>query len=327
MFHLTSIESKYGGGGVILPAWLDFGQFGVDLFFVISGFVMMVVTSNRSGRMEANRFLYHRVTRIYPLYWFYSALLLAVLFVKPSWVIGSHDRIIDIPASFLLLPQDTYPLLSVGWTLIHEMYFYLMFFAVVRLAPAGNRMQLLTAWLLAVVILNLLSLSGSATYSLTTNPMTLEFLCGCLIAQYGSVMKDALKYSLPIVAVLSAMLAIIAFLSYRDATGIVGPTGWWRILIFGLPAGMIVLSAVRAEQSGMLMWPFLRRIGDASYSIYLSHILVLALLGKIWGQFALQGVSDNLVVLPVMLLLTLAAGDLSFRYIEQPMLRVCRKWY
>lgn len=327
MFHLTSIERKYGGGAVMLPDWLDFGQFGVDLFFVISGFVMMVVAGSRSGRAEAIRFLYHRVARIYPPYWFYSALLLLVLYVKPDWITGASGRSIDIPASFLLLPQDGLPLLIVGWTLIHEMYFYLVFFFIVWLTPVNRRMHALAIWLLAVVFFNLAFPDGTATWRLTTSPLTLEFMSGCLIARYGLVNKSALRHSLPRIAAISVLLSVFAYLSYRETTGIIGPEGWWRLLIFGLPATLIVLAAVRAEQSGMMIWPRFGRLGDASYSTYLTHVLVLSLLGKVWAPFALPGLLDNLVILPTLLLLALVAGELSYRYIEQPMLAESRKWY
>ena len=100
---------------------------GVDLFFVISGFVMVTITGNQFQRAGFVReFLFHRITRIYPLYWLFTLLALAVLLARPDMLKRSFEAQ-ELVRSVLLLPQDGLPLLMVGWTLIHEMYFYIVF--------------------------------------------------------------------------------------------------------------------------------------------------------------------------------------------------------
>ncbi|MDP2759229.1 MAG: acyltransferase [Sideroxyarcus sp.] len=327
LFHLALVELKYGGeGGRLLPDWMDFGQFGVDLFFVISGFVMMVVSQKRGGRSAAINFLVHRVTRIYPLYWFYSALLLLVYFVYPSWVTGSQDRTIDIASSFLLLPQSGYPLLSVGWTLVHEMYFYLIFFAIIWLVPVGKRTHAVAAWFLCVLAAYFALGTYTPVLRVIASPLTTEFMMGCLIARYAQgVHSFPMKnpWFIPAVAVL---ISVAAYLHYRDVTGSIGPAGWWRILLFGLPAVSVVWWAVHAERAGVFFSALLGRIGDASYSTYLTHILTFSLLGKVWARFSMPGWLDNLIVLPILLLIALAVGAYSYKYIEKPMLDACRRW-
>jgi len=119
-FHLVTIERKYGGSGAILPDLLQFGMFGVDLFFMVSGFVMVTVTKGKFQiPKQAVKFIYHRVARIYPSYWVYSILVLIVFLVKPTWVNNSQGNQVDILSSFLLFPSHTLPLVMVGWTLIH----------------------------------------------------------------------------------------------------------------------------------------------------------------------------------------------------------------
>lgn len=325
LFHLLSIEAKYGGGACILPDWLDFGQFGVDLFFVISGFVMVVVTRDKIG--GAFHFLYHRVTRIYPLYWIYSLLLLAVYWFRPDWVIGSHNREIDVWASLLLLPQNDYPLLSVGWTLIHELYFYTVFFVMLLFASPGKRVIFLLSWGGIVFAMDVSGHWGGAASKLIFNPLTVEFLAGCLIAQYSRHLKisDLKILVLLVLGVLSA--SIYGYLGYRNLTGSVGMGGWWRILIFGLPASCIVLLAVCAEHSHFFMYKYLRTLGDASYSIYLTHILTLAILGKIWSVFSSPLTWDNWIVMPLLLMAALGAGYASYKWIETPMLKVSKGYW
>lgn len=327
-FHMLSVENKYGGGGNVLPTWFEFGQFGVDLFFVISGFVMMTVTQNKSGSYHAVRFMYHRLTRIFPLYWFYSMLLLVVYYVKPSWVIGSHDRSINVTESFLLLPQNDYPLLSVGWTLIHELYFYLVFFVILWLFPERVRVYLLSAWATVLLLANLGLDSSSAVFQLVSSPLTVEFIAGCYIAIYTRSTKGAMcEGQLKVAAIATLLVSIVAYSYYKAETGLIGPAGWWRICIFGLPACLLVAIIVRAEELGILMWAKLRNVGDISYSIYLSHTLALIALGKIWSVISIAGIIDNLIVLPLLLVATLLIAQASYRYVEQPTLNFCRRWF
>ncbi|MEA2116633.1 MAG: acyltransferase, partial [Thermodesulfobacteriota bacterium] len=117
-FHMVTIEKKYGGTNTLLSDYFQFGMFGVDLFFVISGFVMVTVSRGKFQQpRQAATFLYHRISRIYPMYWFYSLLVLAVFLLQPSFVNSSQFGQVNILASFLLLPQKHLPLLMVGWTL------------------------------------------------------------------------------------------------------------------------------------------------------------------------------------------------------------------
>jgi peptidoglycan/LPS O-acetylase OafA/YrhL len=122
--HLLLIEKKYGGNSII-PEFVLFGASGVDLFFVISGFVMVTITREKFRKpMEALKFIYHRVIRIYPVYWIYSVLVLIVFLIQPSWVNSAQGNQVDIVSSFLLLPSNNLPLVNVGWSLVHEVYFF-----------------------------------------------------------------------------------------------------------------------------------------------------------------------------------------------------------
>ena len=119
--HLFFVESKYTAAGV-LPAFTLYGIAGVDLFFVLSGFIMVAVAGRDIGPIE---FLWRRATRVYPTYWLISLAVLAVAIVAPAIVNSSIQVPISLWRSFLLIPDRTLPLLAVGWTLVHEMYFYL----------------------------------------------------------------------------------------------------------------------------------------------------------------------------------------------------------
>jgi peptidoglycan/LPS O-acetylase OafA/YrhL len=128
IFHLMTVEIKYGGIHTIIPNLFHFSMFGVDLFFVISGFIMVIISQGKfQNPKETISFLYNRISRIYPTYWFYTFLILGVYLVKPTWVNSAQGSQIDILNSILLFPSDTLPIVMVGWTLIHEIYFYIVF--------------------------------------------------------------------------------------------------------------------------------------------------------------------------------------------------------
>ena len=182
-FHMVTIEKKYGGTNTLLSDFFQFGMFGVDLFFVISGFVMVTVTRRKFQQpRQAVTFLYHRISRIYPLYWFYSLLVLAVFLLHPSFVNSSQFGQVNILASFLLLPQKHLPLLMVGWTLVHEMYFYLVFFLLLFL-PEKHLVKSIGFWTAIILFLQLYITSDSPlALRLISHPLTIEFVGGCLLA-------------------------------------------------------------------------------------------------------------------------------------------------
>ena len=108
---------------------------------------------------------------------------------------------------------------------------------------------------------------------------------------------------------------------------IVKTDGWPRVLLFGIPSLLVVYAAARAEISGKVCFPkSMIKIGDASYSIYLSHVLVLAALGRIWAKMTITGVMINIAMLVVMTLATISVGLLSYRWMETPILNRFRKW-
>jgi exopolysaccharide production protein ExoZ len=132
--HLFVVEQKYSHGGAVLSADAHLGAFGVDLFFVISGFIMATIARNASWQ----RFLFDRAMRTLPPYWFYTTLVLIVSFYVPAYVNSSFEQPPSLWRSYLLIPDSVGPLLAVGWTLMHEMYFYFCFALVISLTGANG---------------------------------------------------------------------------------------------------------------------------------------------------------------------------------------------
>ncbi|MFI3222011.1 MAG: acyltransferase [Methylococcaceae bacterium] len=326
LYHLIKIEGKYGHGNTVLPVFLSIGMSGVDLFFVISGFVMVTITRGWFQNTGAiRRFLYHRLTRIYPAYWFYSLLVLVVFLIKPEMVNSSQGGQMNIFASFLLLPQELLPLLAVGWTLIHEMYFYLMF-ALLLLFPERWLLSLLMIWGVGAIGVGVaLPLTGNPFVQVITHPLTLEFIAGCVIARIYFLKQYSSSgwYFL--------VLALIWWLVGYGIHAVQGyglePTGWLRVLLFGIPAALVVYALVNIERATEQKLPYwLVLIGNASFSIYLSHVLVISALGRIWGGLAIVSYGGNIAALLVILLSVLAIGILSYQILERSLLRFTQRF-
>jgi exopolysaccharide production protein ExoZ len=116
--HLVGFETRYLPGGVLVPDWFGYGQFGVDLFFVLSGFIIVESTRRLHGSAAAGMvFLYRRVIRIYPVYWAYLAAVLAVWLVNPAVLGGGQGREVDLVASIFLYPSTASHVMLVSWTL------------------------------------------------------------------------------------------------------------------------------------------------------------------------------------------------------------------
>jgi len=326
-FHLQRNEERFAHGYTVLPDFFTIGSSGVDLFFVISGFVMVVITRGwfqKSGAIR--KFLYHRVTRIYPMYWFYSLLMLAVYLIQLKT--SSNVRIVDITSSFLLLPQSQLPLLVVGWTLIHEMYFYLVF-SLLLVFPERWLFPLMMLWGITSINGSLIPVENPAI-KLITNPLTLEFIFGSLIGLIHFSKTSSLEF----VKWSGWILLLTAFVWWLSAYGIcmelgIWPesSGWLRILVYGTPAVFFVYSLVTIEKHSSWRLPvWLISIGDASFSIYLSHLLVIGAIGRVWEKSGTVGTWVNGAVLIAMFISVLAIGMASFQLIESPLLKYTRRF-
>ncbi|MCA8888613.1 MAG: acyltransferase, partial [Parvularculaceae bacterium] len=180
--HVKEAEIDYGGAGVLLPHWLYMGVVGVDLFFLVSGFVMVHVASAAPrGVTAARRFAFNRAARIYPLYWAVTLILLA-LYAGKYALFQEATPFPNPVRTFLLLPDDHYPLLPVGWTLVHEMYFYAVF-SVFILVQRVKAATFLLIWAGVVLIANIFGWTSMNAWSkIAFSPLTYEFIAGAIIA-------------------------------------------------------------------------------------------------------------------------------------------------
>lgn len=265
------------------------GYAGVDLFFVISGFIMVWVTRDqKQGAAGSADFLFARLTRIYPLWWaaafvatLYYLLLHTPEMTDPGWRHamkegGAGEYLLK---SFLLIPQQDFPVLSIGWTLIHELYFYAVFAGLIllprRLLPVA-----LLVWGGLVMAASLAGWSHHEAHSLLTlavHPLTMEFLFGAavgLILSAGYVVRPGL---LTLVGALSLLAALC--LSSAEVTPQM--LQWGRVASFGLPCALLVYGVAALEMKNRLVW-----LVPVSVAVLTGGAVYQILGGSPWDAFA-----------------------------------------
>lgn len=326
-YHVMLHERKYGRFDLLLPDFFQVGASGVDLFFVISGFVITTVTQRQFGKGGAvKEFVWNRVTRIYPVFWFYWLLFVLAFYLFPqSMVTTSLGGAFAVARSFLLLPQDQFPILSISWTLVHELYFYLVFTFFMLLFERKHLTKLLFAFFFFMIAGNLIIASvnfGNAAWlKLITHPLTLEFIAGCLISEL--IYKGgARRYGLASIITGAIGLVVLSAVFLKPVYWAV-PEGWARVLLFGIPSACIVYGATALEiQSGKQISKALNLIGDASYSTYLSHAMVFSVTGVFFSKITI--IKTNAVLIVLMFAAAIAWGMISYFFVEKPILSFFR---
>ena len=324
--HLYDAELKYSPDQ-FLGGWTIYGNAGVDLFFLISGFIMVYVTSNRDrGFKPALEFLVSRAGRIYPLYWIVTLAVLVVAFIRPSMVFSSREIDPVLWKSLLLVPDLTPPLLLVGWTLIFEMYFYLVFSCLMFFKKTWV-MPGLIVWVMVICLGRYLGLHAAGPVAeVLFNPFVFEFFAGTSVA-YLLQIKPAIitrllnPKNLFLIGALIACLwgAVIWALSEFPTTIAL------RVSVFTLPAALTILYAASRDLSNLSIWKPLIVLGNWSYALYLTHILSVAVIGRVWKKFMVQGPIDNVVALIAMTTFSIGVAGLTFMLIERPIMTGIQK--
>jgi exopolysaccharide production protein ExoZ len=288
----------------------NLGNSGVDLFFVISGFIMVYTTTGWSGGKDSLKFLRRRVQRIYPLYWLWTTVLLAL------WVSGialktHHYTVKYLICSYLLVPSkldgDFRPFLSQGWTLSYEMLFYLIFAVGIRIGFDRWRPAFLAGAFATVYLLGRLLPLDSGPRYLVSQPILLEFLFGVLVAEALQRMPASgdtrRARAIALLLMVGGSLALVGTVPFHVPLRV-------RFLAFGLPAMCIVCGAAMMGTSpGNRLLVYL---GDASYSIYLTHFFLAMAFATVFGR--IPGIarvpSDVMIVVLTVVAVTLC----SFTY-------------
>ncbi|MCY0146500.1 acyltransferase [Hoeflea sp. G2-23] len=269
-YHVSALSQETWG---LDPERVDHvGAAGVDLFFVISGFIMAMIVG-RPGRFDVRDFWIRRVARVVPAYWVITLLVFVLAWTLPSLfnstVASLHNLFVSL--SFVALEQsdgNTGPLLVVGWTLNYEMAFYVLV-AVTAGLFSDRRLLAASAVIIAVVVTGIVAHPANLTLEFYTNPILLEFVFGILVYHAwkwggGRELGGRRLASIAIFA-----LGIILLVGQWER-----PLQDWRPFFWGVPAMAVLYGGL-----GVLTFtsPFLARLGYWSYALYITHVFVVTL--------------------------------------------------
>jgi len=309
--------------------WLDtlftsnLGVAGVDLFFVISGFIMVYTTHNRN--ITPARFFWRRILRIVPLYWFYTLLLVSIALLLPNVVRSVAIDWQHITFSMLFIPQISpvfpnfyWPTLIPGWTLNYEMAFYFIF-ALALFLPEKYRILALGTTLLSLIVYGNAADSENS-FDFYSELIILEFLLGSMLAKWyvaGRIHKNNTY------GYITILISIIFFIIAHEIQ--LGD----RFYSSGIPALGVLYGALKLEYKENIFGRFIHEIGNASYSIYLSHIFTLGLLRAVWNKFLFTP-SDNILLFGIAFMIiaisaSTFAGWISYKLIEEKINNKLRK--
>jgi peptidoglycan/LPS O-acetylase OafA/YrhL len=292
---------------------------GVDVFFVISGFVIVHASARLFGVAGSWAvFLRRRLARIVPLYWVMTTAFLAVLVLSRDAIHGDIGGVGFVLASYLFLPWPRpdgvmQPAFGLGWTLNYEMFFYLLFAPFLLL---GRRRAVIGAGILLCVLVTLGPVLAplSPVLRFWCDPILMEFVFGmelALIVSMGFVLPFGVR-------VLLVIGAVLAFHLDADGVGV-------RPIIYGLPAMALVAaaallpaSAARGRVEKMLV-----RLGDASYAMYLAHPFVMRGFTILWHRIH----AHNEITGTIYVLAGLAVAQGLALFINATLERRIRDWF
>jgi exopolysaccharide production protein ExoZ len=317
VFSIETFRTSFLGG------LFTFGFTGVDFFFVLSGFIIFYVHYKDIGvQASLNAYAKRRFVRIYPIYWIILTVKVVVIVLFPV-VAKSYERNWgNVLKSYALIPQQNLPVLGVAWTLSYEVCFYLLFGLCIWLGWRWVK-WFIPVWAGLTIIFSvgrLLELPFASTHYLFqffTNERNLEFLLGCWCAYL--VLNRKIRFQ--------SILIVLGIIGYALSAYfiVIGGTPISYTIMFGIPSFLLVLGSAALETERTVRWPkALVFLGNASYSIYLTHALFINVFTLILRRLNLL---EGYPVFSLLLMAVLAiiGGTTVYQLIERPLLSLMQR--
>lgn len=297
----------------------NFGTFGVDIFFVLSGFVIAMVLANRQ---PAYLFALNRIIRIVPLYWTLTTLLLAIALIAPQLLNSTTANFYNYAKSLFFIPYfkengTLRPVLAVGWSLNYEMFFYLCVWTSILITKRHYLKLSCILVTLAYALFGFYS-ENRVVSAFFSNAEILEFLLGiCAFKVHTSGYFSSLPKVIP------AAIAIASYLFMIIAETLIHNLN--ELIVYGIPSFFLLLSMLNMEEifskPGNLAVDLFTSMGDASYATYLSHYYIIEAMRKIiYQKFDLINPYTPMGVL-LILILSLLLGQLLYKFVDKPLLK------
>lgn len=298
---------------VHLPVF-EFGIWGVDIFFVISGFIMMYVTENNE-----KFFLLKRIFRIVPLYWILTLGVFALAILVPDVLNNTTANIVHLIKSLFFIPFDKngaghFPILFLGWTLNFEVIFYFLFFLSLVFFKE-NRMIACSIFIIIFLVFNKIFSEKNFIFETYANDIFIEFIFGMILFTIWKKYKNKISTNLSNHFICLAILLVSIFiLNYYNFS---------RSVSYGLPS--LILAVYFLFFLNHLKFPkILVSLGDASYCIYLLHPYVIQFFYKIL-EINEYDIIIELVFTLIISIIVFIVSLLIYKFIEFPINGSLRK--
>lgn len=285
------------------------GSFGVDIFFVISGFIMIYIAKPDNTPLA---FFTNRIRRVVPLYWFFTFLMAAILLAMPSVFKATVFEWGTFLKSLAFIPHwsgayegNVWPIVAPGWSLIFEMYFYFVF-ALSLFLTNRYRVPFITLVITIVFITGTLNHTGeSATAQFFAESMVFEFILGMYLAV---AWKSGFRLPSSTAWYLLLFATCLLFLDLP------GP----RIFEFGVPSALIVMAClfIRIKEYNWAVF-----LGDASYALYLSHIFTLGVMRKFVAPLLGEGQIAAYLFVALSMIVCTIVSIFIHKYVDNWLLR------
>ncbi|WP_340318196.1 acyltransferase family protein [Rhizorhabdus argentea] len=305
----------------------DFGNAGVDVFFLISGFIIVHV-SRRSDIGAPRRFLAKRAIRILPLYWLLTLMLFAISQVHPALSgSGGQPDLVMLAKSLTFVPYyngggEIHPVLFMGWTLNFEVFFYIVFAAALLIRSEITRLLSVSGAFVTLTLIGFLLVPSDAIGTTYTSPLMLEFVIG----MWMNVVYRRLG-TRQISGRATALLLMFGAASL--AALVYGDYGWPdapREVKWGVPACGVVASALLLEKGQRTIgWRWLMLLGEASYAMYLVHPFVIKGATLFYRRLDVQAFPVHCLALLGLYVIIAGIGIAFHLLVEKPTVRWFRQ--
>ena len=322
----------YFSAQLAMPDFLPYFNIGaasVDLFFVISGFIMVYASERLFGRPDATRiFFLRRIARIVPLYWATTTIILLYLLLRHRDFAVPDGFLQWIVSSYVFLPYPrgdgtVTPIHGVGWTLNYEMFFYSLFGCFIMLSRRGVVIAIGTLFCTLIAI-GFLFRPLPEPFAVWTSPIIIEFVFGMLIAL---AYRDGVRLPRWAVRILvTTGFAVYAWSATKGHFFGPPPESALRVVLWGIPALFIIGGLALAERrpNPNAVWRVFGFLGDASYSLYLVHPMALGVPRMVLSRWVDAPSAPWLYVF-CMLVCAIVAPLLVYLLIEKPITEALQK--
>lgn len=332
--HLDVFSTQVFNSPFLFGFFMPSGDAGVNIFFVLSGFIIYYVHRQDIGKkIKFLPYLIKRFSRIYPAYWLVNMIIIPLHFLFPQFGAGNETQVHNIIFSTLLLPQTHAPIIHAAWSLSNEVFFYSIFSLLILFGPRR---------ILPLIIFLILGTSLNIYFSfknevINPNPFlnvmfsyhNFEFLLGILSAHL--VIKNKVSHQKVLLTLGTILLTLMIILEKK-----LGDLSNLRLFGYGIPAFLIILSLSSTELKKSLtipkiFFPKLLLIGDASFSIYITHQLLISAAGRSLLTLGAVKILGPFASIMIVAIVTVLIGCVFHFRIEKPLIHYSRtkllRWY